>query len=60
MDLRGTLSILILIGDTTPQLGGTLDANGNNIDMGVNVITDTKVGQWELLTAGETTVLLGT
>ncbi len=36
-----------LIGDTTPQLGGTLDANGNNIDMGVNVITDPKVGQWE-------------
>ena len=36
-----------LIGDTTPQLGGTLDANGNTIDMGVNVITDTKVGQWD-------------
>jgi hypothetical protein len=36
-----------LIGDTTPQLGGTLDANGNNIDMGTNVITDTKVGQWD-------------
>jgi hypothetical protein len=36
-----------LIGDTTPQLGGTLDANGNNIDMGVNVITDPKVGQWQ-------------
>jgi hypothetical protein len=36
-----------LVGDTTPQLGGTLDANGNNIDMGVNVITDTKVGQWD-------------
>ena len=36
-----------LIGDTTPQLGGTLDANGNNIDMGTNVITDTTVGQWD-------------
>ena len=36
-----------LIGDTTPQLGGTLDANGNTIDMGTNVITDTKVGQWD-------------
>jgi hypothetical protein len=36
-----------LVGDSTPQLGGTLDANGNNIDMGTNVITDTKVGQWD-------------
>ena len=36
-----------LVEDTTPQLGGTLDANGNDIDMGVNVITDTKVGQWD-------------
>ena len=36
-----------LVEDTTPQLGGTLDANGNNIDMGTNVITDTKVGQWD-------------
>lgn len=36
-----------LVGDTSPQLGGTLDANGNNIDMGVNVITDSKVGQWD-------------
>ena len=36
-----------LVLDTTPQLGGTLDANGNNIDMGVNLITDTKVGQWD-------------
>src|SRR6056300_924099 len=34
-----------LVEDLTPQLGGTLDANGNTIDMGVNVITDTKVGQ---------------
>jgi len=36
-----------LVFDTTPQLGGTLDANGNNIDMGTNTITDTKVGQWD-------------
>ena len=36
-----------LVGDTSPQLGGTLDANNYNIDMGVNVITDPKVGQWE-------------
>ena len=36
-----------LVADTTPQLGGTLDANGNNIDMGTNVITDAKVGQWD-------------
>jgi len=36
-----------LINDTTPQLGGTLDANGNDIDMGTNLITDTKVGQWD-------------
>jgi hypothetical protein len=35
-----------LAGDLTPQLGGTLDANGNDIDMGTNVITDIKVGQW--------------
>lgn len=36
-----------LVDDTTPQLGGTLDANGNDIDMGTNTITDTKVGQWD-------------
>jgi hypothetical protein len=36
-----------LIGDASPQLGGTLDANGNDIDMGVNLITDAKVGQWD-------------
>ena len=36
-----------LVEDTTPQLGGTLDANSNTIDMGLNVITDTKVGQWD-------------
>ena len=36
-----------LVQDTTPQLGGTLDANGNSIDMGANTITDTKVLQWD-------------
>lgn len=36
-----------LIDDTTPQLGGQLDANGQSIDMGTNLITDTKVGQWD-------------
>ena len=39
--------ILNVVEDTTPQLGGTLDANGNTIDMGTNTITDTKVGQWD-------------
>ena len=41
-----------LVGDTSPQLGGTLDANGFNIDMGVNVITDAKVAQWDSISAG--------
>ena len=41
------VSINNVVEDTTPQLGGTLDANGNTIDMGTNVITDTKVGQWD-------------
>ena len=36
-----------LIQDTTPQLGGTLDANSFTIDMGTNVITDAKVGEWD-------------
>jgi hypothetical protein len=36
-----------VVEDATPQLGGTLDANGNSIDMGTNTITDTKVGQWD-------------
>lgn len=39
--------ILNVVEDTTPQLGGTLDANGNTIDMGANTITDTKVGNWD-------------
>ena len=36
-----------IVEDTTPQLGGTLDANGSSIDMGSNIITDGKVGQWD-------------
>ena len=40
-------SINNVVEDTTPQLGGTLDANGNVIDMGSNNITDAKVGQWD-------------
>ena len=36
-----------LVEDTAPQLGGTLDANNNKIDMGTNDITDTKVGYWD-------------
>ena len=35
-----------LVQDTTPQLGGTLDANSNSIDMGTNVLTDTNLGQF--------------
>ena len=32
--------------DTAPTLGGTLDANGNSIDMGTNSLTDTNLGQF--------------
>ncbi len=39
--------ILNVVDDTSPQLGATLDANGFDIDMGTNIITDTKVGQWD-------------
>ena len=35
-----------IVEDTTPQLGGTLDANGNSIDMGTNVLTDDNLGQF--------------
>ena len=35
-----------LVDDTSPQLGGQLDANGHEIDMGANIISDTNVGQW--------------
>jgi len=44
---EGSTDTIDIIGDTSPQLGGTLDANGNDIDMGTNTITDTKVGQWD-------------
>ena len=44
---NGTGGITDIVNDTSPQLGGTLDANGNTIDMGTNVITDAKVGQWD-------------
>ncbi len=37
-----------VVDDTTPQLGGDLDANGNNINMGINIITDSRVGQWDV------------
>ena len=47
-DARARLvSIENVVEDTTPQLGGNLDANGNDIDMGTNIISDTKVGQWD-------------
>ena len=36
-----------IVEDTTPQLGGDLDANTFDIDMGTNTITDIKVGQWD-------------
>ena len=40
-------ALVNIVEDVTPQLGGTLDANSNSIDMGTNTITDTKVGQWD-------------
>ena len=40
-------TISSLVDDTTPQLGGTLDANGQLIDMGTNDISDAKVGNWQ-------------
>ena len=36
-----------VVEDTSPQLGGSLNANGNDIDMGTNIITDAKVGNWD-------------
>ena len=42
----GSSGMTQIIEDTSPQLGGTLDANGQTIDMGTNIITDAKVGQW--------------
>ena len=46
-EIGGGGGISNIVEDATPQLGGTLDANGNSIDMGTNTITDTKVGQWD-------------
>ena len=43
---NGTGGITDIVNDATPQLGGTLDANGNTIDMGTNVLTDTNLGQF--------------
>ena len=42
----GSAGILDIVEDQSPQLGGTLDANGNTIDMGSNVITDAGVANW--------------
>ena len=42
----GSAGLQNIVEDTTPQLGGNLDANGKDIDMGSNLITDAKVGEW--------------
>ena len=42
----GSAGISNIVEDATPQLGGTLDANGQEIDMGVNNISDAGVGNW--------------
>ena len=42
----GSAGISNIVEDATPQLGGTLDANGQAIDMGVNSVTDAGVGNW--------------
>ena len=44
---EGSTDTIDIVGDISPQLGGTLDANGNDIDMGTNTITDAKVGNWD-------------
>lgn len=46
-DVSGSGGIASLVADTSPQLGGTLDANGNTIDMGTNVLTDTNLGNFQ-------------
>ena len=46
-DVSGSGGIGSLVADTSPQLGGTLDANGNNIDMGTNVLTDSNLGNFQ-------------
>jgi hypothetical protein len=40
-----------VVNDVTPQLGGTLDANGNTIDMGTYILTDAKVGKLDAIEA---------
>ena len=42
----GSAGMSNIVEDTSPQLGGTLDANSQQIDMGTNIITDDRVGQW--------------
>ena len=44
----GSQGILELKEDTTPQLGGNLDANGKYIDMGNNHISDARVSEWNV------------
>ena len=46
-EVAAAASAFNVVEDITPQLGGTLEANGQIIDMGTNTITDTKVGQWD-------------
>ena len=43
----GGSGISNIVEDATPQLGGNLDANTFDINMGTNSITDIKVGQWD-------------
>ena len=45
-DATGSGGISSLVADTSPQLGGTLDANGNTIDMGSNILTDANLGNF--------------
>jgi hypothetical protein len=47
VEAAGGGSMSNVVEDTTPQLGGTLDANSQIIDMGTYTITDAKVGQWD-------------
>ena len=47
LEVAASQAAFNIIEDLTPQLGGTLDANSQIIDMGANTITDTKVGQWD-------------
>ena len=47
LEVAASQAAFNVVEDLTPQLGGTLDANGQIIDMGTNNITDAKVGQWD-------------